>query len=76
MFSCFVFAVSVNKSGARFNGFIKFKSISGIIGIYGLVVAMVLKGKVKSARMGYTLNDGQLIFIELLSIMYMTNIYL
>lgn len=30
----------------------------GIIGIYGLVVAMVLKGKVTSASAGYTLDKG------------------
>ena len=32
-------------------------SPSGIIGIYGLVVAMVLKGKVQPASMGYNLNQ-------------------
>ncbi|KAI1731820.1 ATP synthase subunit C domain-containing protein [Ditylenchus destructor] len=32
--------------------------MAGIIGIYGLVVAMVLKGKVKKASEGYTLADG------------------
>lgn len=30
----------------------------GIIGIYGLVVAMVLKGKVQPASQGYTLAQG------------------
>lgn len=35
-----------------------FNSVSGIIGIYGLVVAMVLKGKVTSASAGYDLNKG------------------
>ncbi|KAJ1346647.1 V-type proton ATPase 16 kDa proteolipid subunit 2 [Parelaphostrongylus tenuis] len=32
--------------------------MAGIIGIYGLVVAMVLKGKVTSSSEGYTLNKG------------------
>lgn len=32
--------------------------MAGIIGIYGLVVAMVLKGKVQSASQGYTLDKG------------------
>ncbi|CAI4224353.1 unnamed protein product [Auanema sp. JU1783] len=32
--------------------------MAGIIGIYGLVVAMVLKGKVTSASDGYNLNKG------------------
>jgi V-type H+-transporting ATPase proteolipid subunit len=32
--------------------------MAGIIGIYGLVVAMVLKGKVKAASDGYTLNNA------------------
>uniref|UniRef100_A0A0N5A8W2 V-type proton ATPase proteolipid subunit n=1 Tax=Syphacia muris TaxID=451379 RepID=A0A0N5A8W2_9BILA len=32
--------------------------MAGIIGIYGLVVAMVLKGKVQSASDGYTLDKG------------------
>ncbi|KAI6241715.1 V-type proton ATPase proteolipid subunit [Aphelenchoides fujianensis] len=32
--------------------------MAGIIGIYGLVVAMVLKGKVNSASNGYTLAQG------------------
>jgi len=32
--------------------------MAGIIGIYGLVVAMVLKGKVSAASAGYTLDKG------------------
>uniref|UniRef100_A0AC34Q520 V-type proton ATPase proteolipid subunit n=1 Tax=Panagrolaimus sp. JU765 TaxID=591449 RepID=A0AC34Q520_9BILA len=32
--------------------------MAGIIGIYGLVVAMVLKGKVSAASAGYTLEKG------------------
>ncbi|KAK5965084.1 V-type proton ATPase subunit C, partial [Trichostrongylus colubriformis] len=32
--------------------------MAGIIGIYGLVVAMVLKGKVTPSSEGYTLNKG------------------
>jgi len=32
--------------------------MAGIIGIYGLVVAMVLKGKVGPASGGYTLDKG------------------
>ncbi|KAH7714967.1 CBN-VHA-2 protein [Aphelenchoides avenae] len=32
--------------------------MAGIIGIYGLVVAMVLKNKVRKASDGYTLYDG------------------
>ncbi|KAI1711689.1 ATP synthase subunit C domain-containing protein [Ditylenchus destructor] len=32
--------------------------MAGIIGIYGLVVSMVLKGKVRSASQGYTLSNG------------------
>lgn len=32
--------------------------MAGIIGIYGLVVAMVLKGKVSAASEGYNLNKG------------------
>ncbi|KAK6051890.1 V-type ATPase, C subunit [Cooperia oncophora] len=32
--------------------------MAGIIGIYGLVVAMVLKGKVTSSSEGYNLNKG------------------
>lgn len=32
--------------------------MAGIIGIYGLVVAMVLKGKVKASSAGYNLNSG------------------
>jgi len=32
--------------------------MAGIIGIYGLVVAMVLKGKVQDASAGYTLDKG------------------
>lgn len=32
----------------------------GIIGIYGLVVAMVLKGKVNAASEGYTLDKVSL----------------
>ncbi|VDN05835.1 unnamed protein product [Thelazia callipaeda] len=32
--------------------------MAGIIGIYGLVVAMVLKGKVTKASAGYTLDKG------------------
>lgn len=32
--------------------------MAGIIGIYGLVVAMVLKGKVKASSAGYDLNSG------------------
>ncbi|PIO66645.1 V-type ATPase, C subunit, partial [Teladorsagia circumcincta] len=32
--------------------------MAGIIGIYGLVVAIVLRGKVKPASAGYTLNDA------------------
>ncbi|KAK0397397.1 hypothetical protein QR680_002113 [Steinernema hermaphroditum] len=32
--------------------------MAGIIGIYGLVVAMVLKGKVQAASAGYTLDKG------------------
>ncbi|VDP08040.1 unnamed protein product [Heligmosomoides polygyrus] len=32
--------------------------MAGIIGIYGLVVAMVLKGKVTASSEGYNLNKG------------------